>query len=177
VIGVLVDEKGRISTMLKLMASDLQNLIDHKDLRLSYHDKILILRAIASGMKELHGCRFIHKDFKASKVLVSPILFESMCTMKGDMFGMNLPMDRSIFATSHFHYTNDLEWIDVKIGTTNVQMVSWAHGVLRHLKCCEHYEMEQMSNIHLLWMCMVLACFATSSSLETSFSRPSFVKI
>jgi len=36
VIGVLVDKKGRISTMLKLMASDLQNLLDHKDLRLSY---------------------------------------------------------------------------------------------------------------------------------------------
>jgi hypothetical protein len=36
VIGVLVDEKGRVSTMLELMASDLRNLIDHKDLRLSY---------------------------------------------------------------------------------------------------------------------------------------------
>jgi len=36
--------------------------------------------------------------------------------MKGDMFGMNPPMDRSIFATSRFHYTNDLEWIDIKIG-------------------------------------------------------------
>ncbi len=116
VIGVLVDEKGRVSTMLELMASDLRNLIDHKDLRLSYQEKILILKAIASGMKELHGCGFIHKDLKASNVLVSPILFESMCTMKGDMFGMNPPMDRSIFATSRFHYTDDLEWIDVKIG-------------------------------------------------------------
>ncbi len=67
-------------------------------------------------MKELHGCGFIHKDLKASKILVSPILFESMCTMKGDMFGMNSPMDRSILATSHFQYTDDLEWIDIKIG-------------------------------------------------------------
>jgi serine/threonine protein kinase len=116
VIGVLVDEKGRISTMLKLMASDLRNLIDHKDLRLSYQDKTLILRAFVSGMKELHGCGFIHKDLKASNVLVSLILFESMCTMKGDMFGMNLTLDKSIFGTPRFHYTNDLEWIDVKIG-------------------------------------------------------------
>jgi len=44
-------------------------------------------------------------------------------------------------------------------------MVSREEGVLGHSKCCEHYEMEQMSNIHLLRMCMVLACFATSSSL------------
>jgi len=101
--------------MLELMASDLRNLIDHKDLCVSYQEKIIILRAIASGMKELHGCGFIHKDLKASNVLVSPILFESMCNMKGDMFGMNPRMDRSIFATSRFHYTYDLEWIDIKI--------------------------------------------------------------
>jgi len=116
VIGVLVDEKGRVSTLLELMASDLQNFIDHKDLCFSYQDKILILKAIASGMKELHGCGFIHKNLKGSNVFVSPILFESMCTMKGHMFGMNPPMDRSIFATSRFHYNDDLEWIDVKIG-------------------------------------------------------------
>jgi len=115
VIGVLVDEKGRVSTMLELMASDLRNFIDHKDLCLSHQEKILILRAIASGMKELHGCGFIHKDLKASNVLVLPTLFESMCNMKGNMFGMNLPMDRSISVTSRFHYTYDLEWIDIKI--------------------------------------------------------------
>jgi len=165
VIGVLVDEKGRISTMLKLMASDLRNLIDHKDLCLSYHDKILILRAIASGMKELHGCGFIHKDLKASKVLVSPILFESMCTMKGDMFGMNLPMDRSIFATSRFHYTNDLEWIDVKIGDykhSNGVVGTWcfkAPKVLRALRDGTNVKYSPAMDV------MVLACFATSSSL------------
>jgi len=30
-IGVSVDEKGRILTMLELMACDLRNFIDHKD--------------------------------------------------------------------------------------------------------------------------------------------------
>jgi len=67
-------------------------------------------------MKELHGCGFIHKDFKASKIFVSLILFESMCIVRRDTFGMNSPMDRSILVTSHFQYTDDLEWIDVKIG-------------------------------------------------------------
>ncbi len=32
VIGVSVDEKGRVLTMLELMACDLRNFIDHKDL-------------------------------------------------------------------------------------------------------------------------------------------------
>jgi len=126
VIGVLVDKKGRVSTMLELMASSLGNLIDHKDLCLSYEDKILMSRAIASGMKELHGCGFIHKDLKASNVLVSPILFESMCTMKGNMFGMNPPMDRSIFAISRFHYINDLEWIDIK--NWGLRALGWCGG-------------------------------------------------
>jgi serine/threonine protein kinase len=67
-------------------------------------------------MKEFHGCGFIHKDPKASNVLVSPILFESMCTVKGYMFGMNPPMDRKILVTSSFQYIDDLEWIDVKTG-------------------------------------------------------------
>ncbi|CAM6001342.1 unnamed protein product [Sphagnum balticum] len=39
-IGVSVDEKGRVSTVMELMAGDLRNFIDHKNLRLSYKDKI-----------------------------------------------------------------------------------------------------------------------------------------
>jgi serine/threonine protein kinase len=33
------------------------------------------MKAIARGIKELHGCGFIHKDLKASNILVSPIPF------------------------------------------------------------------------------------------------------
>jgi serine/threonine protein kinase len=112
VIGVSVDEKGRVSTVMEPMAGDLRNFLDHEDCRLTYQDDILILRAIASGMKELHGCGFIHKDLKASNVLVSPIPFWSM---EGHTFGMNSPMDRSIPATE-FLYTEHWKWIDVKIG-------------------------------------------------------------
>jgi hypothetical protein len=67
----------------------------------------------------------------------------------------------------HYIFIIQTTWnrLMLKLGTMSARMVSWAHGVLRHLKCCEHYEMEHMSNIHMLWMCMVLACFATSSSL------------
>jgi serine/threonine protein kinase len=136
-IGVSVDEKGRVSTVMELMAGDLRNFIDHKNLRLSYKDKIVILRAIARGMEELHGCGFIHKDLKASNVLVSPIPIESMHIVKGDMFGMHPLMHRFDPKSSHFpenHHrmgrlcewsstwlpiSPDLpfwEWIDVKIG-------------------------------------------------------------
>jgi serine/threonine protein kinase len=73
VIGVSVDEKGRVSTVMELMAGDLRNFIDRCNPFLSYGDRLGLMKAIASGIKELHGCGFIHKDLKASNILVSPI--------------------------------------------------------------------------------------------------------
>jgi serine/threonine protein kinase len=73
VIGVSVDEKGRVSTVMELMGGDLRNFIDHWNPVLSYGDRLGLMKAIASGIKELHGCGFIHKDLKASNILVSPI--------------------------------------------------------------------------------------------------------
>ncbi len=75
VIGVSVDEKGRVSTVMELMGGDLRNFIDRCDSLLSYGDRVGLMKAIASGIKELHGCGFIHKDLKASNILVSPIPF------------------------------------------------------------------------------------------------------
>ncbi|CAK9259422.1 unnamed protein product [Sphagnum jensenii] len=75
-IGVSVDEKGRVSTVMELMGGDLRHLLDeHKDSRLSYEDRKLILWVVASGMKKLHECGIIHKDLKASNVLVGTIAF------------------------------------------------------------------------------------------------------
>ncbi|CAK9881527.1 unnamed protein product [Sphagnum jensenii] len=71
VIGVSVDEKGRVSTVMELMDGDLRNFIDVCNPLLSYGDKLGLMKAIASGIKELHGCGFIHKDLKASNILVS----------------------------------------------------------------------------------------------------------
>jgi len=72
VIGVSVDEKGRVSTIMELMAGDLRNFIDRNPF-LYYDDRLGLMKAIASGIKELHGCGFIHKDLKASNILLSRI--------------------------------------------------------------------------------------------------------
>ncbi len=70
VIGVSVDEKGRVSTIMEVMAGDLRNFIDRNPF-LYYDDRLGLMKAIASGIKELHGCGFIHKDLKASNILLS----------------------------------------------------------------------------------------------------------
>jgi len=69
VIGVSVDGKGRVSTIVELMAGDLRNLIDRRIPFLILLARLGPMKAIASGMKELHGCGFIHKDLKASNIL------------------------------------------------------------------------------------------------------------
>jgi len=71
VIGVSVDEKGRVSTIMELMAGDLRNFIDRCNPFLYYHERLELMKGIASGIKELHGCGFIHKDLKASNILLS----------------------------------------------------------------------------------------------------------
>jgi serine/threonine protein kinase len=124
VIGVSVDEKGRVSTVMEPMAGDLRNFLDLKDNRLLDLDRILILRAIASGMKELHGCGFIHKDLKASNVLLSPIYMFGRMNSLTDRFMTSTHrntehwekwIDR--FMTSTHPYTEHwAKWIDVKIG-------------------------------------------------------------
>ncbi len=72
VIGVSVDKKGRVSTVMQRMEGDLQNFINSHPF-LDYGDKLGLMKAIASGIKELHGCGFIHKDLKASNILLSRI--------------------------------------------------------------------------------------------------------
>jgi len=72
VIGVSVDEKGRVSTIMELMAGDLRNFIDRNPF-LYYEERLGLMTAIASGIKELHGCGFIHKDLKASNILLPRI--------------------------------------------------------------------------------------------------------
>jgi len=71
VIGVSVHEKGRVSTIMEPMAGDLRNFIDRRNHFLDYADRLELMEAIANGIKELHGCGFIHKDLKASNILLS----------------------------------------------------------------------------------------------------------
>jgi tRNA A-37 threonylcarbamoyl transferase component Bud32 len=87
-IGVSVDEKGRVSTIMELMAGDLRNFIDHRNwfdrrglmkaisstrlgrMKQIASDRLILMKQIANGVKELHGCGFIHKDLKASNILL-----------------------------------------------------------------------------------------------------------
>jgi len=68
--GLCLDEKGRVSTVMQLMGGDLQNFINRNPF-VDYGDKLGLMKAIASGIKELHGSGFIHKDLKASNILFS----------------------------------------------------------------------------------------------------------
>jgi serine/threonine protein kinase len=70
VIGVSVDEKGRVSTVMQCMEGDLQNFINSNRV-LDYGERLGLMKAIASGIKELHGSGLIHKDLKASNILLS----------------------------------------------------------------------------------------------------------
>jgi hypothetical protein len=72
VIGVSVDEKGRVSTIMELMEGDLQDFINRNPF-LDYGYRLGLMKAMASGIKELHGCGIIHKDLKASNILFSHI--------------------------------------------------------------------------------------------------------
>jgi len=72
VLGVSVDKTGKVLVVMQLMDGDLRTLIDKRsDLLSVSQDRIEIIRAIASGIRELHACGRIHKDIKASNILVS----------------------------------------------------------------------------------------------------------
>ncbi|KAH8963456.1 hypothetical protein BDL97_04G011800 [Sphagnum fallax] len=69
VIGVSRDKKGKALLVMQFMKGDLRNLIDSKKLLL---DSVIcdIMRGIARGLRTLHACGRIHKDVKASNILV-----------------------------------------------------------------------------------------------------------
>ncbi|CAK9232135.1 unnamed protein product [Sphagnum troendelagicum] len=70
VIGVSMDNK--ILVVMPLMHGDLQTLIDEGSLRRGLNfQNLYIMREIARGIRELHSCGRIHKDIKASNILVN----------------------------------------------------------------------------------------------------------
>jgi serine/threonine protein kinase len=69
VIGVSRDKKGKALLVMQLMKGDLRNLIDSKEGFHSSNNRD-IMRGIARGLKNLHACGRIHKDVKASNILV-----------------------------------------------------------------------------------------------------------
>ncbi|CAM6040204.1 unnamed protein product [Sphagnum compactum] len=69
VIGVSVDKTGKVLVVMQLMDGDLRTLIDKRiDELYVCQNQIKIVRANASGIRELHACGRIHKGIKASNV-------------------------------------------------------------------------------------------------------------
>jgi len=78
VIGVSVDKSGKVLVVMQLMEGDLRTLINKRVVELGRArgtrlNKMRIMRAIACGIRELHACGRIHKDIKASNILVSSV--------------------------------------------------------------------------------------------------------
>ncbi|CAK9235839.1 unnamed protein product [Sphagnum troendelagicum] len=117
VIGVSVDEKGRVSTVMELMDGDLRNFIDFCHPLLSYDDKLGLMKAIARGIKELHGCGFIHKDLKASNILVSPVPSVKLHWRVKDKLRISLENTKSCYWRLIDVKIGDYESSDVVLGT------------------------------------------------------------
>jgi serine/threonine protein kinase len=76
-----VDESGILSIVMERMAGDLRNVIDARTkpagdvknmqfMPFFYPTAIRLMLSIASGMEDLHRCGLMHRDLKASNVLV-----------------------------------------------------------------------------------------------------------
>jgi serine/threonine protein kinase len=72
VIGVSVDKMGKVSVVMELMGGDLRTFINSHHELLGYAQQIGIMQAIALGMSQLHEYGLVHKDLKASNILVLP---------------------------------------------------------------------------------------------------------
>ncbi|CAK9219007.1 unnamed protein product [Sphagnum troendelagicum] len=80
ILGVSIDQDdGILSIVMERMAGDLRNVIDSRtgpaDLKLAgmpffYNTAVRLMLSIASGMEDLHECGLMHRDLKASNVLV-----------------------------------------------------------------------------------------------------------
>ncbi len=119
VIGVSVDEKGRVSTVMQRMEGDLRNFINTNPF-LDYGDRVGLMKAIASGIKELHGCGFIHKDLKASNILLSRI---PDVNIPGDTLSpRHFLHDTPNYRYVRVNFTLDTMVADVKIGVIHVKV-------------------------------------------------------
>jgi serine/threonine protein kinase len=118
VIGVSVDEKGRVSTVMELMDGDLRNFIDRSDSLLSYGARLRLMSAIARGIRELHGCGFIHKDLKASNILVS-------------FSPLKLRLEKEMLTYPRHAKFRDRRLIDVRIGDYESSDVVMGTGFFR----------------------------------------------
>jgi serine/threonine protein kinase len=103
------------------MEGDLQNFINSNPL-LDYGERLGLMKAIASGIKELHGCGFIHihKDLKASNILLSRI--PDVNIPEDTLSPRHFLCDTPIYRYVRVNFTLDTMVADVKIGVIHVKV-------------------------------------------------------
>jgi len=111
VMAVGEDKMGNGWILMERMGGDLRNLINHvqyvgyvedgqmhyvKDPQMpfEYSDTIKMMIDIARGMEDLHSCGLIHRDLKASNVLVTPL---SLNSCLGEVIGLKEPLESLYF--------------------------------------------------------------------------------
>jgi serine/threonine protein kinase len=111
VMAVGEDNMGNGWILMERMGGDLRNLINGvqymgyveegqmhyvKDPQMpfEYSDTIKMMIDIARGMEDLHSCGLIHRDLKASNVLVTPL---SLNSCLGEVIGLKEPLESLYF--------------------------------------------------------------------------------
>ncbi len=113
-----MDKTGKVLVVMQLMDGDLRTLIDKRIGELYvYQNQIKIMRAIASGIRELHACGRIHKDIKASNILVSSYYRTKRCIDVMPIGLDTLERESGGMVDERFErFVNVLYKFDVKIG-------------------------------------------------------------
>jgi len=128
VVAVGKDNLGNGWTLMERLNGDLRNLIDHGvryvgyvddgqmhcvkpgEMPFDYSDTIKMMMDVARGMEDLHSCGVIHRDLKASNVLVTPL---SLNSRRAEVIGLEEALESFYFYVK----IGDFESSDDVVGT------------------------------------------------------------
>ncbi|CAM6029349.1 unnamed protein product [Sphagnum balticum] len=128
VMAVGKDNVGNGWILMERMNGDLRNLIDRGvryvgyvddgrmhyvkpgEMPFDYSDTIKMMMDIARGMEDLHSCGLIHRDLKASNVLVTPL---SLNSRRAEVIGLGEALESLYFYVK----IGDYESSDDVVGT------------------------------------------------------------
>ncbi|CAM6029350.1 unnamed protein product [Sphagnum balticum] len=128
VMAVGKDHIGNGWILMERMNGDLRNLIDHGvryvgyvddgqmhyvkpgEMPFDYSDTIKMMMDVARGMEDLHSCGLIHRDLKASNVLVTPL---SLNSRREEVIGLEQGLESFYFYVK----IGDYESSDDEVGT------------------------------------------------------------
>jgi serine/threonine protein kinase len=126
---------------MERMAGDLRNVIDSRtvpaDLKLAgmpffYNTAVRLMLSIASGMEDLHECGLMHRDLKASNVLVELDDGSRTETLADDQW----PAFED--KTQELAFKVDFSNLETKSGTTKAPRASLEQASGEHQKSWKH---------------------------------------